>query len=328
MGRRKFNQNQNKGKKPQKQKKQNNNKKKSNQRTSQRSNKNPYKSQQNKGLNRGRFPVITAPLTMTNTFKTYNKMTSENVVSFCTLVPTICYNDQAYGVVPVHPMFYAGRPALTASQFATFSVLSARLHYIPVVGTNEGGNLLISGQKRCIPVTNVVGNLGTQLAQMDCSVSPVWMPTISESPSINSNVMQFTSSVCAISMKDIPYNFFLNVPNGPHVMSFWGTLYLEATIEFSDRQQQSAIKLYGASTLFTTSVDGIKGTVVPAGHSSLLVTYSTVPNIGLGELVLIPELETDNTPQKTEFSHNDKVVSSDYDDLNDYGTFKGVFILY
>jgi len=281
-------------------------------------NRNPYKNKKNRDLQGGTFPTIMQPRKMGNVFSTYTRIDRDSV-SFCVRVsPTLCGLGTV--VCPVHPLFYPGRIFNTIINSSEFCIQMCRMHYVPIVGTDEGGNITITDQAHCIDVSqNSVTYLET-LSQLGADISPTWAPT-HYSFRNNDHAWYPTNP---LTVDNIPGNIFTGVisPEGNHALNFYGNLFLEMSIKLRGQSNQNQITAIGYSQVVTTAGAGVSMPVATTGTTKLIVSSSTATNVDCGEFIVIPPILGGGVAQTSIFPHNGENIN--FASVPDQGSFSGM----
>lgn len=266
--------------------------------------KNPYKSKSNRFINRGTLPVQLKPRMMGNRFSTYSKETKGGL-SLMTEVPLANF-AQVTSSVPAHPLFLPGRCFTSAITHSYFTLISSCIHWVPTRGTDEGGNLVISGLPQCMPVTQNSTIFNSNLTQIGASISPVWSPTVFHMPKDNRKY-----PIVPNVTTEIPYNYFLGCRDaeGAHAPNYYGDVYLEMELKFHDNGLHDNIASVAVPLVFTLAIAGITTTANTAATTKMIVTYSTVTNIDIGEFVIIPTITDFDAPALLDVMHNGILVN-------------------
>lgn len=282
------------------------------------SNRNPYKSKSNRNLQGGQFPTIMQPRKMGNVFSTYTRV-GKDALSFCVRVsPTLCGLGTI--VCPVHPLFYPGRMFNTIINASEFTIVSCTMHYVPIVGTDEGGNVTITDQAHTIDVTQNQVLYLESLSQLGADISPTWAPSH----------YQFRNNdhawypINPLTVDNIPGNIFVGAlsPENNHALNFYGNLFIEMSIKLRGSSLQNQITPVGYSQIVTTAAGGVSMPVLVTGTTKLIVSSSTATNIDCGEFVVIPPIIQGALAQTSIFPHNGENVN--YAQVGDQGTFSGM----
>lgn len=280
---------------------------------------NPYKSRYNRRINQGSLPTIVAPRTIGNVFKTYTTNTNGNL-EFCIRIPSAVLGLGSIAI-PIHPMFYPGRLSTMCSNCSKFRVISSSLHYVPIVGTDEGGNIIITQQRNCIEVSQNLPIFLESLTQLGATITPTWSPC-----EFKSNVIDPTQEypINPVVPTDIPSNYFAGVvsPEGNHAFNFYGNLYLQCTLKLVGESNQTNITPIGYSQIFSSVALGIQAPLATTGTMKIIVSQSTATNVDVGEFVIIPTIVANATPTKSNVIHNTE--SLNYDTASDRGDFSGL----
>lgn len=57
-------------------------------------------------------------------------------------------------VFPIHPLFHPGRSTILGSAFTHFELIRAKVTWLPLQGTNQGGLVAITHRRDCKPVSS------------------------------------------------------------------------------------------------------------------------------------------------------------------------------
>lgn len=285
--------------------------------------KNPYQSRYNRRINQGSLPAIIAPTTVGNVFKTYQTTTREGNVDFCIRIPTALLG-LATIAIPIHPMFYPGRISAMCVNASKFKVISSRLHYVPIVGTDEGGNVIITQQRNCIEVSQNNVTFLESLTQLGANISPTWSPCEFRSSVIDPSEEY---PINPITQMDIPSNYFAGIvsPEGNHAFNFYGNLYLQCTLKLIGTSNQGNITPTGVSQVYSSVALGIQVPIPTTGTTKMIISSSTATNVDVGEFVVIPTITGAGVPSDLNVIHNSE--SLNYGTANDRGDFSGLAMI-
>jgi len=282
---------------------------------------NPYYSKPNRRLNRGKLPTVLAPLTQSNILSTYVRSGSDSV-DFCIACPPTTYDD-CNGTFAITPLIYGGRLGNQAITYTKFSVLRALLHYVPLRGTSEVGNIFIGGYRDCNPLDNDSTTNSTFLAQSEAVISPVWIPIQYSMPYITPKECNVLPNL----LTDIPFTFYVAMSGVNHAVNYYGTFYLECSLKFTTNMANQEFDTTMNSGIFVLSAAGLNVPTAGLVRKTLvmIVDYSTVPNVDLGELVRIAPVDALNTPEAVIITHNGQNIN--YAVANDQGTISGMTLI-
>jgi hypothetical protein len=278
--------------------------------------KNPYLSKANRFNNFGKLPVQVKPRTITNKFMTTSRTTKDGIEAIVQ-VPIII-NGNATIAIPAHPLFYGGRMFNITLNSTSFTIKSSCLHFCPIKGTDEGGNLIMAGQPRCTEVTQGATFIDV-LTQIGASITPVWAPCEFNMPRDNTKY-----PVLPLMGSHIPYNYFAGClfPEGAHALSYYGNLFLSLKIKFEGISNHVNLTSVAAPLTFTLAVGGVSTTANTLGTTKMIVSYSTCTNIDIGEFVIIPTITVFGTPTILNITHNGENIN--YATAGDQGTITGL----
>jgi len=252
---------------------------------------------------------------MSNRFNTNTSFTKDGVIAIIQLNTTILGNGTI--AIPAHPLFYIGRIFDFAKNFTQFSVRKSALHYCPIKGTDEGGNLIITGQPRSTPVSQDPLTYVSILTQIGATITPVWSPTEYKMPNDNT-----TYPILPLKPSDIPYNYFLAIKDGEgnHAVSYYGDVYLQMDFKFSGNSVHDLTSV-ATPLIYTLAAGGVTTSANSTGETKIVVSYSTVPNIDVGEFVIIPPITNFGVATALNITHNAQAIN--YASVNDQGTVQG-----
>jgi hypothetical protein len=122
---------------------------------------------------KGMGNTFTTPVSESKTINSYFRFNNDTI-TFCQPIPTSFYILTS-AIVPIHPMFYTGRTANLALNFANFQITRACLHYVPLLGSTTPGMIAIGSTRNGTPLTYDTTSQFASLTQISAEIHPVWM---------------------------------------------------------------------------------------------------------------------------------------------------------
>ncbi len=260
----------------------------------------------------GMGPVFSAPISETNTIRSYFKFVN-NSLTFCQPVPSKCYSS-AMAIINLHPMIFYGRIANIATQFSNYSISRAVLHYVPMIGTTSVGQVAIGSTRHCLPITYNTANQFDGLTQVNAEISPVWMCTKYGVKDLDSSKDKLMEPVTRESFTNTIYVVGSGLAGN---LSASAKLYLEMTMNFSRPVPLSYLTALNDIIIITLAVGGVQCDTAAPSNIYGVVRSSTVTTIDVGEFIKAPAFQAANTNYDVNIEHNG--VMTNYTDGNDQG---------
>jgi len=262
--------------------------------------------------------TFTTPVSESKTIESFFKFNNDQI-TFCQPVPASFY-ILTQATVPVHPMFYFGRTANLALNFANFTITRAILHYVPLIGSTSPGMIAMGSTRNCTPISYDTTLAFAALTQISSEIHPVWMCSKFQIKDLD-NTMK---NMAPINRLDIPNNIYV-VGNGiGQTMANSCTLFMEMTIKLSRPNPSPSLNPFAAVVQYILSANGVRSNTAITTNVHGIVTNSTATNIDVGEYIqcgATPVIATDYPDVIV--THNNAPV--DYLNAPDQGT---MYVMY
>lgn len=224
--------------------------------------------------------------------------------------PITLNTNQTCGVVPVSPALLGGRAYYVCLAFGTFRLHWARLHYLPIVGTDTGGMVAMTALGECRPVD--MSAPFNYICNTEATLGPVWSQITHE--------VRGSTKIYPIVPKDpqdIPFVMFACANSG--YIDAKGLLFLEMCVTFGETQFNADMSgVHSTSTSLTSSINGWQSSALTTGPVIGVCVMSTTANFDLGELVIAPKFVAATTDYAFDVQHNE-IISDPVRDTEDRG---------
>jgi len=266
----------------------------------------------NKKNRRGMGKTFTTPVSESKIVQSYFKFNNDTI-TFCQPIPTIMYILSS-ATIPIHPMFYFGRTANMALNFANFQITNVVIHYVPLIGTTSAGMVAIGSTRNCTPLTYLTTSQFNGITQINAEINPVWMCSKFQVKDLDNGI----KNMAPVTRNDIPNNVYV-IGNGLiGTMANSCNIFIEMTIKLLRPSPSPTLTPIATLVQFVTSALGVMSNTVITGNTHGIVINSSAVNIDMGEYVQVGSFPVVATDYLLDFSHNNAMV--DYANVNDQGT--------
>jgi len=216
--------------------------------------------------------------------------------------------------IPIHPMFYFGRTANMALNFANFQITNVVIHYVPLIGTTSAGMVAIGSTRNCTPLTYLTTSQFNGITQINAEINPVWMCSKFQVKDLDNGI----KNMAPVTRNDIPNNVYV-IGNGLiGTMANSCNIFIEMTIKLLRPSPSPTLTPIATLVQFVTSALGVMSNTVITGNTHGIVINSSAVNIDMGEYVQVGSFPVVATNYLLDFSHNNAMV--DYANVSDQGT--------
>lgn len=273
----------------------------------------------NKTNKKGIMNTFTTPVSESKLIRSYFTFTNDTI-TLCQPIPANCYAANL-AVIPLHPLFYSGRLSTIASTFLNFTITRAVLHYVPLIGSTSTGMVAMTSVQHCNPITSTAGDQFGQVTLIDAEINPVWMC----SKHLVRDIDSTSKTLMPINRKDIPNSVYVVGSGLAGTLVASCTLFLEMSVKLSRPSPNSEFIAPGFSTIIG-SPNGYRSSVAQTYSTVGIVMTSNVPNIDVGEMLVVPPLPVIATDYLVNLIHNSQ--GTDYTANNDQGTMTVLFMAF
>jgi len=269
------------------------------------------------GPKRGVSNVFTTPVSESKIVQSYFKF-SDDCITLCQPVNSACYilNE---AIIPLHPMLMFGRTANLALNFSTYSIESAIIHYVPLIGSTSTGMIAMASTQNCTPVTYDTVTAFNALTQINAEINPVWMC----SKHVVRDIDRSVKNMAPMNRKDIANVVFVIGTGLAGSLAASCMLFLEISIKFSRPNPSPSLNPFTAVVQIITAAAGVRCNTVTTSNLHGVVINSTATNVDIGEYIQCPAFPVVATDYDISFTHNNSAI--DYASAPDQGT---IYVLY
>lgn len=266
---------------------------------------------------KGMGNTFTTPVSESKIVQSFFKF-QDDIITFCQPIPANCY-VLASATIPIHPMFYFGRTANMALNFANFAVKRIVIHYVPLIGSTSTGMIAIGSTRHCTPLTYDVTTQFSQLTQINAEINPVWMCSRYSVKDIDTTM----KNMAPVNRNDIPNNVYVVGSGLANTLALSCTIFAEMSFQLSRPSPSPALTPYSSSLQIIISAAGIRSNTVTTSNMHGIVMNTGAQNIDMGEYIECPPFPVVATDYDINLTHNN--CSVDYASALDQGT---IYILY
>jgi hypothetical protein len=257
--------------------------------------------------------VISAPISESTVLRSSFSF-SNDILSFTQPIPTWFYNSNM-AIIPLHPMLYYGRTSNIAGNFYNFQLVRAVVHYVPLIGTTSTGMVAIGSTQNCAPITQDTANQFSSLTLLNSEISSVWMCSKHVLRDVDNGIKMSSP----VTRKDVPNTVYVVGSGLAGTLISSCTLFLQVSFKLSRPSPTVDLTAGSGLTSLVISGAGIAASTIRLQPSFGIVVASTVPNIDVGELLVVPGfLAATPTVYPTSILHNS--TETDYNTVSDQGT--------
>lgn len=271
----------------------------------------------NNSRKKGMLNTFTTPVSESKLIRSYFTFTNDTI-TLCQPVPANCYSLNM-AIVPLHPLFYSGRLSTIAATFLNFIINRAVLHYVPLIGSTSTGMVAMTSVQHCNPITATANDQFGQVTLIDAEINPVWMCSKHNVKDIDAT----NKTIIPITRKDIPNSIYVVGSGLAGNLAVSCTLFLELSVKLSRPAPNSEFIAPGFSTIIS-SANGFRSSIAQTYGIIGIVMTSTIANIDVGEMVIVPPLPVIATDYLVNIDHNS--MRTDYTAANDQGTITVLFM--